>query len=176
MRKTLGIDPGTNFLGYAVLNEKKQVEISGIIDLSKIKDPYEKLKLTFNRLNEIIKNYQPTDLAIEAPFYGKNAQSMLKLGRSQGVAITVAIINGLSITEYSPRKVKQAITGNGNASKEQVFAMLKKLLEIPEIEKFDQTDAIAVALCHLNQKTFTTKSKYKSWSDFVNKNENKIID
>lgn len=177
--KILGIDPGTNILGYAILEitkEKPEIIISGKINMSKIEDPYEKLEIILKRIQNIIDEYQANEMSIEAPFYGKNVQSMLKLGRAQGVAIAAAMSKGLKVFEYSPRKIKQAITGNGNAAKEQVATMLKSILTLKILpETFDETDAIAAALCHFYQKNkISSKNSYSGWKDFISQNPNKL--
>ena len=148
----------------------------GIIDLRKINDHYSKLKHIFERIIQIIDGYHPDELAIEAPFFGKNVQSMLKLGRAQGVAIAAALSRSIPIFEYAPRKIKMAITGNGNASKEQVAALLQNMLKFDKIpDNLDATDGLAAAVCHFyqNSKIQNTKS-YNSWKDFMNKNPNRI--
>ncbi len=178
--KILGIDPGTQVMGYAVLDYfggHHRVETLGVIKLKKYKDHQEKLKEIFLQTQELIEVYLPTELAIEAPFYGKNVQSMLKLGRAQGVSIAAGITMGLNITEYSPKKIKQSITGNGNASKEQVAAMLQSILKI-KIEKgfLDATDALGAAMCHFNQLSgvLSTGKKYSGWKSFLTDNPDKI--
>ena len=148
----LGIDPGTIVMGYGLItvngNTITLLEL-GVLKPGKIKDSYKKLQLIFNTVSGLITKYQPTDFAIEAPFFGKNVQSMLKLGRAQGVAIAAAMRHGLEVIEYSPKKVKQSVTGNGNADKEQVMKMLQTLLSFKENPKhYDATDALAVAICH----------------------------
>lgn len=179
--KILGIDPGTQIMGYAVLEYffgHSKVEIMGVVKLKKFLDHQEKLKEIFLQTQEIIEIYKPTELAIEAPFYGKNIQSMLKLGRAQGVAIAAGITMGLNISEYSPKKVKQSITGNGNASKEQVAAMLQNILNIRlENEFFDATDALGVALCHFHQisSITSTNKKYSGWKSFLTENPDKLV-
>ncbi|MEZ4908447.1 MAG: crossover junction endodeoxyribonuclease RuvC [Saprospiraceae bacterium] len=178
--KILGIDPGTQIMGYAILiihNSVMKVETLGVIKLKKYEDHQEKLKEIFLQTQEIIEIYGPRELAIEAPFFGKNVQSMLKLGRAQGVAIAAGITMGLNITEYSPKKVKQSITGNGNASKEQVAAMLQNMLKIRmENDFFDATDALGVAMCHYNQMSSfkSGNKKYSGWKSFITDNPNKI--
>lgn len=153
----LGIDPGTNLMGFGVLGvEGRQVECVdlGVIDLRKLSDTYEKLGRIYERVSETIEFYKPTCVAIEAPFFGKNVQSMLKLGRAQGVAIAAATSRGLSIHEYAPMKIKMALTGRGTASKEQVADMLQRILRLSEGEmsmKMDATDALAAAYCHYLQ-------------------------
>ena len=153
----LGIDPGTNVMGYGVIKivgNKPQMMAMGVIDLRKLGDSYLKLGRIFERVTGIIDEYLPDELAIEAPFFGKNVQSMLKLGRAQGVAIAAAIHHDIPIHEYAPLKIKMAITGQGQASKEQVAGMLKRLLHLDETEmpKFmDATDALAAAYCHCMQ-------------------------
>lgn len=179
--KILGVDPGTNILGYAVIeviNGTLKVIQFGVFRLEKFEDHHEKLKEIFLQLQEIIETYLPKQLAIEAPFYGKNVQSMLKLGRAQGVAMAAAITMGLEISEYAPKKVKQSITGNGNASKEQVAAMLESILKIKiTSQHLDATDALGVAVCHHNQ-SFGLKSgqkKHSGWASFLKDNPTKIL-
>ena len=151
-KKIIGIDPGTNVMGFAVLNienDELRIEDIGVLKMQKIKDHQGKLKEIFLQTQEIIEGYQPDVMAIESPFFGKNVQSMLKLGRAQGVAIAAALTMGLEIFEYSPKKIKQSITGNGNASKEQVSAMLNHILKVKINSKhFDATDALATAICY----------------------------
>ena len=175
MKKILGIDPGTTILGYALL-DTTVVDI-GVFRLSKMKDHADKLKAIFEKTLQLIETYQPQTLAIEAPFYGKNPQSMLKLGRAQGVVIAAAMYKGLEVFEYSPRKIKQSITGNGNASKEQVAAMLQNMKLIPANKyPLDATDALAVAVCHhLQNKITTSGQKFSGWESFLTKNQNRII-
>ena len=178
----LGIDPGTNIMGYGVLrvvDNKAQMVTMGIIDLRKFGDGYLKLGHIFERVTGIIDSFLPDELAIEAPFFGKNVQSMLKLGRAQGVAIAAAIRHSVPIHEYAPMKIKMALTGNGSASKEQVAGMLQRLLSIrqEEMGKFmDATDALAAAYCHYLQmgRPETGATHYKGWKDFVNKNQDKV--
>ena len=177
----LGIDPGTNIMGYGVLKVtgvKPTVMTLGVVDLRKCEDPYLKLKHIYRRVQGVIDAYLPDELAIEAPFFGKNVQSMLKLGRAQGVAIVSALCRDIPVTEYAPLKIKMAITGNGQASKEQVADMLKRMLHIPETEMgpfMDATDALAAAYCHYLQMGRPTLSgEYHSWKDYVRKNPDKI--
>jgi crossover junction endodeoxyribonuclease RuvC len=175
----LGIDPGTNVLGYGVLGMRNgEIELIdvGQWNMKNVGDHLEKLKRIAQEMQILIDHYKPVEMAIEAPFFGKNVQSMLKLGRAQGVAMTVGILNDLKITEYPPKRVKLAVTGNGNASKEQVAAMLTTLLKKPIInETLDATDALAVGVCHLFQgKTSTTKQKYSGWEGFIKSNPEKI--
>ncbi len=178
--KILGVDPGTNVLGYAVLEvqgSRLQVLNFGIFHLEKYEDHHTKLKEIFLQLQEIIEAYRPASLAIEAPFYGKNVQSMLKLGRAQGVAMAAAMTMGLDITEYAPKKIKQSITGNGNASKEQVAAMLEHILKIKITTKhLDATDALGVAVCHYNQSAGLpgVGKKHTDWASFIKDNPDKI--
>lgn len=177
----LGIDPGTQLMGYAILKvdgNDTRVLLMDVLKLTSHKDIYQRLEKIHSKVCELIKLYQPETFAIEAPFFGKNVQSMLKLGRAQGVAIAAAMQAGLSVTEYSPKKVKQSITGNGNADKEQVWKMLQRILNIEEKPQyFDATDALAVALCHHYQTSSalagTTKG-FKGWGDFVKQNEDRI--
>ena len=187
----LGIDPGTNIMGYGVLRVTTgmsttrytgtQVEMvtMGIIDLRQFEDPYLKLGHIFERVTGIIQSYLPDEMAIEAPFFGKNVQSMLKLGRTQGVAIAAAIERSVPIHEYAPMKIKMALTGTGSAAKEQVAGMLQRLLKIPQEEMgrfMDATDALAAAYCHYLQmgRPDTDAPHYKGWKDFVNKNQSKV--
>ena len=173
----LGIDPGTNVMGYGVLRvvgNKASMVCMGVVDLRKIKDPYLRLGRIFERVTGIIDEYLPDEMAIEAPFFGKNVQSMLKLGRAQGVAIAAAIHHDVPIHEYAPLKIKMAITGQGQASKEQVAAMMQRLLKITpdDMPKFaDATDALAAAYCHFMQAGRPeTTVHYGSWKDFAKKN------
>ncbi len=174
-RRILGVDPGTNVLGYAVLDiEGEQLDLvqMGILKLQSFKDHQTKLKEIYLQLQDIIECFLPQEMAIESPFYGKNVQSMLKLGRAQGVAIAAAITMGLQIVEYSPKKIKQSVTGNGNASKEQVSAMLGHLLgRSVESQKLDATDALAAAMCHHLQRGAVTNAKsYTGWKQFLAEN------
>lgn len=179
----LGIDPGTNVMGYGIIRvqgKKAEMLALGVIDLRKYGDHYLKLGHIFERITGIIDSYLPDEVAIEAPFFGKNVQSMLKLGRAQGVAIAAAIKRDIPISEYEPRKVKVAITGNGAASKEQVAGMLMRLLKISAEDmnvQMDATDALGVAYCHYLQmrmpQAFSNK-KISSWKDFANKNKDRI--
>lgn len=180
-RIVLGVDPGTNVMGYGVVRiEGRKIEYvaMGIVDMRKIDDPYLKLKTIHNKTIEIIEEFLPDEFAIEAQFFGKNVQSMLKLGRAQGVAISAALQRDLPIAEYAPLKVKMAITGNGSASKEQVAKMLQSLLHIPKEDletKYDATDALAIALCHYYETNSPVKEiKFSSWADFAAKNESRI--
>jgi crossover junction endodeoxyribonuclease RuvC len=178
--KILGVDPGTNILGYAVLEvDGKQLRVLnfGVFHLEKYEDHHEKLKEIFLQLQEIIETYLPKQLAIEAPFYGKNVQSMLKLGRAQGVAMAAAMTMGLDIQEYAPKKIKQSITGNGNASKEQVAAMLESILKIKISSKhLDATDALGVAVTHFNQSggLLGGQKKHSGWASFIKDNPDKV--
>lgn len=177
----LGIDPGTNVMGYGVIRatgNKAELVVMGIIDMRREKDPYLRLGRIFERVTGIIDEFLPDEMAIEAPFFGKNVQSMLKLGRAQGVAIAAAIHHDVPIHEYAPLKIKMAITGNGGASKEQVAGMLQRLLKINDADmpKFmDATDAVGAAYCHFMQLGRPeTENHYRSWKDFVNKNKGKV--
>lgn len=178
----LGIDPGTNLMGYGVIRVQDRhahLVVMGVIDMQKQKDPYLRLGKIFERVTGILNEYEPDEMAIEAPFFGKNVQSMLKLGRAQGVAIAAAIHHGVPIHEYAPLKIKMAITGQGQASKEQVAGMLQRLLNIKdeEMPKFmDATDALGAAYCHFLQSgTPTSGAKpYKGWKDFVTKNKDRV--
>jgi crossover junction endodeoxyribonuclease RuvC len=176
----LGIDPGTIVLGYGIIqiekNKPKLLEM-GVLKLSKYKDANVRLQMIYNKIGELNRAFKPTQFAIEAPFFGKNVQSMLKLGRAQGVAIAAAMQVGLSATEYSPKKIKQSITGNGNATKEQVWKMLQQtLLFKDEPEFLDATDAVAVALCHYYQSNSIGNSGVKAngWESFLKNNAHRI--
>jgi len=177
----LGIDPGTVVMGYGL------IEISGstiqlvemdVLKPGKVDDPYKKLQLIYNTVSGLIIKFKPSVFAIEAPFFGKNVQSMLKLGRAQGVAIAAAMSHGLEVTEYAPKKIKQSITGNGNASKEQVLKMLQRLLNFKEDPAFfDASDALAVAVCHYFQENSVLSnsgSKVNGWDDFLKKNPSRL--
>lgn len=169
-------------MGYGLVKVKGR-EVSlldlGVLKPGKVKDSYKKLQLIFNTVSGLISKYQPTDFAIEAPFFGKNVQSMLKLGRAQGVAIAAAMRHGLEVTEYSPKKVKQSVTGNGNADKEQVMKMLQTLLSFKDSSQYyDATDALAVALCHHYQSSSPAGKAgkgLKGWDDFIKKNPGRIV-
>lgn len=189
-RIILGIDPGTTIMGYGVIKATgKQAEVLtlGVLKLDKYADYALKLKKIFERTVGLIEEYKPDELAIEAPFFGKNVQSMLKLGRAQGVAIAAAMSRELAVVEYAPKKIKQAITGNGNASKEQVAALLQKQLNFHfDQQYYDATDGLAAAYCHLVQQRLNipaaegkkpklpAKKKASSWEAFVNQNPAKI--
>ena len=176
----LGIDPGTNVMGYGIIkivDNKASMVAMGSIDLRKLTDHYLRLGHIFERITGIIDAYLPDELAIEAPFFGKNVQSMLKLGRAQGVAIAAAIHRDIPIHEYAPLKIKMAITGRGQASKEQVAGMLQRLLHLDQTDMprfMDATDALGAAYCHfLQMGRPDSEVKYRSWKDFVNKNQNR---
>ena len=174
-RIILGIDPGTKIMGYGIiLAEGKNTKMldMGVFNFSKIKDHYLRLEKIFQSTLTLIDKYNPDELAIEAPFYGKNVQSMLKLGRAQGVAISAALSRQLPIFEYAPRKIKLAITGQGAASKEQVAGFLKNVLRFEKIpQNLDATDGLAAALCHFYQRNTIDKgSNYSGWEDFIKKN------
>lgn len=180
-RIIIGIDPGTNVMGYGVLRivkNKPEVLALGVIQLNKFESHYLRLRRIFERVTALIEQYLPDEMAIEAPFFGKNVQSMLKLGRAQGVAMAAALAHDIPITEYAPLKIKMAITGNGGASKEQVAAMLQRILHIPDenmLPQLDATDGLAAALCHFYQINRPQLEKsYNSWKDFINKNPDKI--
>lgn len=178
----LGIDPGTNVMGYGVIRvtgNKAQLVVMGVIDMRKESDPYLRLGKIFERVTGIIDEYLPDEMAIEAPFFGKNVQSMLKLGRAQGVAIAAAIHHDVPIHEYAPLKIKMAITGQGQASKEQVAGMLQRMLHISDedMPKFmDATDALGAAYCHFLQmgKPETNVRHYSSWKDYASKNQARV--
>jgi len=177
----LGIDPGTNFMGYGLIGikRKKPTAIAlGVIHLNKIPDHYLRLRRIYERVLGLVEQYLPDELAIEAPFYGKNVQSMLKLGRAQGVAMAAALARQVPITEYEPRKIKMAITGNGGASKEQVKDMIKRILGLDESQlpsELDATDALSVALCHFYESSRPIPaSGSKSWKDFIARNPGRV--
>lgn len=183
----MGVDPGTNILGYAILSIKGKTLsclVFDVLNLSKLETHEEKIKQIFLKINELIQIYKPEEFVVEAPFFGKNVQSMLKLGRAQGVSIAAAIANNIPFFEYEPKKIKQSITGSGSASKEQVASMVKSILEIKDDHKYlDATDALAAALCHYfkgnillkdSVKTSKPKKKYGSWETFISNNPSKI--
>ncbi|WP_185140288.1 crossover junction endodeoxyribonuclease RuvC [Proteiniphilum sp. X52] len=180
-RIIMGIDPGTQVMGYGilrVLDNKPYLEAMGVMQLGKYDDHYLKLAKIYARVIGLIEEYLPDELAIEAPFFGKNVQSMLKLGRAQGVAMAAAISRDIPIFEYAPLKIKMAITGNGRAAKEQVAYMLQKLLHISDenmLPQLDASDGLAAALCHFYQANIATgEKKYKSWKDYANHNPEKV--
>lgn len=180
-RIIMGIDPGTQIMGYGilkVLNNKPQMEAMGVLELNKFENHYIRLARIYEKTISLIEQYLPNELAIEAPFYGKNVQSMLKLGRAQGVAMAAAISRDVPICEYAPLKIKVAITGNGRAAKEQVAYMLQKILKIPDenmLPQLDASDGLAAALCHYYQSNISTQTtQYKDWKDFAKKNPKKI--
>jgi crossover junction endodeoxyribonuclease RuvC len=185
----LGIDPGTLVMGYGIIeihNNKIVLKEMGALKLSSKKDNYERLRLIHRTVEQLIQKYRPHEFAIEAPFFGKNVQSMLKLGRAQGVAIAAAMSASLPVTEYSPKKIKQSITGNGNADKGQVWKMLQHILSLEEKPKyFDATDALAVAVCHHFQfklsvasagqkKIITPTAKKGSWASYIKENPHRL--
>lgn len=180
-RIILGIDPGTQVMGYGVLrvlNNKPSLIAMGVLQLSKYDDHYLKLRRIFERVIGLVDEYLPDELAIEAPFFGKNVQSMLKLGRAQGVAMAAALSRDIPIFEYAPLKIKMSITGNGKAAKEQVAYMCQNYLKIPDenmLPQLDATDGLAAALCHYFQTNNPTQDKkFNSWKDFINKNPGKV--
>ena len=176
----LGIDPGTNIMGYGlIITDTSRTELIalGVIHLSKLENHAMKLKTIFEKTISLIDQYHPDDFAIEAPFFGKNIQSMLKLGRAQGVAMAAALYRTIPIYEYSPKKIKQSITGNGNASKEQVAIMLQTILKYKETPEYlDATDGLAAALCHHFQRGNKPgqKSQHTGWKSFIKANPDKI--
>ena len=186
-QRILGIDPGTNILGFSVIEIQgksiKLIEMS-VLKLGKIDDMSKRMKVLFDTISNIIDKYQPEILSIEAPFFGKNVQSMLKLGRAQGLCIAAALSKDIPFYEYSPRKIKQSITGNGASSKEQVALMLQRIIEFETMPKdLDATDALAAAVCHSYQKELEIETednkkiktkKSSSWSSFVINNPGKI--
>ena len=178
-RVIMGIDPGTTIMGYGIISVHSngiRMESLGVIDLRGIRDHYLTLQRIFERTLGLIDAYHPDELALEAPFYGKNVQSMLKLGRAQGAAMAAGLYRAIPIYEYYPKKIKMAITGNGNASKEQVASYLKSMFALKEMPSHaDATDGLAAAVCHYYQKNAPAAGKqYKSWEDYVKKNQDKI--
>jgi crossover junction endodeoxyribonuclease RuvC len=175
----LGIDPGTTIMGYGLVISKGRLPsllAMGVLELKKYQDHYLKLQKIFSRVLQLIDEYHPDELAIEAPFFGKNVQSMLKLGRAQGVAMSAALFRDIPIFEYAPRKIKIAITGNGNASKEQVASILKGMFHFDEMpQMFDATDGLAAAVCHFYQNNSLSQgSAFKGWKDFINQNPGRL--
>lgn len=192
----IGIDPGTNILGYGIIRIREgeaECVVLGVVKLGKYRNRYQKLKHIFERVSALVKEYKPDEMALEAPFYGENVQSMLKLGRAQGVAMAAALTQDIPVFEYAPRRIKQSITGEGAASKEQVAALLQKILEVDTTGKeMDATDGLAVALCHYyvrssplgmtdddEEKTNPVVpsgngGKGASWASYIHKNPNKI--
>ena len=178
-RIILGIDPGTSIMGYGVIcvtGNQMRLLAMGVLKLNKYDDHHVRLKIIFDRMISLIEQYHPDELSIEAPFFGKNVQSMLKLGRAQGVAIAAALSRSIPIFEYSPRKIKQSITGKGAASKEQVASMLSHLLQITEMpETMDATDGLAAAVCHYFQKGTTEPGKkFTGWKSFLTANPERV--
>ncbi|WP_162415960.1 crossover junction endodeoxyribonuclease RuvC [Cyclobacterium roseum] len=175
----LGIDPGTTVMGYGLIlvrGNSYSVLQFGVIHLKKYSDPALKLKKIFDKISGILEEFSPDAMALEAPFYGQNVQSMLKLGRAQGVAMAAALAKEIAITEYAPKKVKQSVTGNGNASKVQVAEMLKTLLNLQELPQLlDATDALAVALCHhFHEGRVQTRGRSGGWKSFLSENPDRI--
>ncbi|HAH25905.1 MAG TPA: crossover junction endodeoxyribonuclease RuvC [Prolixibacteraceae bacterium] len=177
--KILGIDPGTNVMGYGlieVVDNKPRILQVGVIKTTGTIDHYEKLRRIFDRTVLLLDDLQPDELAIESPFFGKDIQAMLKLGRAQGIVMGLALSRNIPVSEYAPLKVKQSITGMGRAAKEQVAFFLKNMFSLNELPKeLDATDAVAVAVCHyLQMRNPVTKSGIKSWGDFVKKNPDRV--
>lgn len=180
--RIIGIDPGTNILGYAIIEIEKpiiKVNSLGVIHLDKLGDHYTKLRKIFEKITYLLETYQPTAMAIEAPFFGKNVQAMLKLGRAQGVAITAAMMKDITVEEYAPRKIKQAVTGNGNASKQQVANMLQHMLKMDTMPTYlDATDALGAAVCYHLESTNILgkvgKKKGKGWAAFIKNNPGRV--
>lgn len=180
-RIIIGIDPGTNVMGYGILGVKGKTPsmiAMGVIELSKFESHYLRLSRIFERVTMLVEQYLPDEMAIEAPFFGKNVQSMLKLGRAQGVAMAAALARDVPIAEYEPRKIKMAITGNGAASKEQVQEMLRRILNIPRenlLPQLDATDALGAALCHFYESSRPQIDKgCRSWKEFIAKNPDRV--
>ena len=178
-RIILGIDPGTNIMGYGLIRQKAgsiSLITMGVLKLGSYDNHALKLKKIFERTLGIIDEYKPDELAVEAPFFGKNVQSMLKLGRAQGVAMAAALHKDIPIFEYSPKKIKQSITGNGNASKEQVSAMLMNIVKFSEVPEYlDATDGLAAAVCHYFQGSAIKQDKsYTGWKSFIQNNPKRV--
>ncbi|GAB6394656.1 MAG: crossover junction endodeoxyribonuclease RuvC [Bacteroidales bacterium] len=180
-RIILGIDPGTIVMGYGILRIEKNTPVAeafGVLQLDKYADHYTRLQKIFERVSGLIGEYGAGELSIEAPFFGKNVQSMLKLGRSQGVAIAAALHSHIPVFEYAPLKIKQSITGNGSASKEQVAGMLQRMLHIPAermLPQMDATDGLAAAVCHYFQTNNpVSQTRYTGWKDFIRKHPGKV--
>jgi crossover junction endodeoxyribonuclease RuvC len=178
----LGIDPGTLIMGYGLISvsgKSASIIDMGVLKLGHKKDPYARLELIHLKISELIQKHSPSSFAIESPFFGKNVQSMLKLGRAQGVAIATAMSAGLQVSEYSPKKIKLSITGNGNADKEQIWRMLQRLLQLQNKPRFfDATDALAVALCHFYEGQCplpAVKKNKNSWKEFIRLNADRVI-
>ena len=182
-RIIIGIDPGTHIMGYGVLrvvNNKPELITMGVIELSRFESHYLRLRRIYERVLGLITQYLPDEMAIEAPFFGKNVQSMLKLGRAQGVAMAAALSRDIPISEYAPLKIKMAITGNGQASKEQVAEMLRRTLHIPQenmLPQLDATDGLAAALCHYYEtsRPINIGKGSKNWKDFIAQNPDKVV-
>lgn len=178
--RIIGVDPGTNIMGYSIIDvQGKAISICslGVVRLDQLQSHEEKLGVIFEKINFLIQSWEPKEMAVEAPFFGKNVQAMLKLGRAQGAVITAGVVSKLNVTEYSPKKVKQSVTGNGNASKEQMSAMLKQLLKIEKMPKyFDASDALGVAMCHHFSLSSVIPSgkKSNSWEAFIRNNPDKV--
>lgn len=184
----IGIDPGTNVLGYGIIrieNHTPHCVVLGVVNMSKFTDRYQKLRHIFERVKALVEQYKPDEMALEAPFFGDNVQSMLKLGRAQGVAMVAGLVHDIPIFEYAPTRVKQAITGTGSASKEQVSSLLQRILNLESTpDELDATDGLAVALCHYYQASgpISAPDPYNSskrrspdsWSSYVNQNPTKI--
>lgn len=177
----LGVDPGTSVMGYGllkILNNQPELLVMGVLELNKYDSHYLRLQRIYERIIMLVDEYLPDELAIEAPFYGKNVQSMLKLGRAQGVAMAAALSRDIPIFEYAPLKIKMSITGNGRASKEQVAGMLQRYLKIPNeqmLPQLDATDGLAAALCHFFQNNRPeSQAHYTGWKDYIAKNKRKV--
>lgn len=176
----LGIDPGTNLMGYGIIKvigkQQAEVVVSGIVDMKKLDNQYLKLQKIFRKTIQIIDEYKPDELSIESQFYGNNIQSMLKLGRAQGVAIAAALERDIPIFEYAPRKIKMSISGTGTASKEQIAILINNFLKIKGTPRsFDETDALAIAYCHfLQANAIKSDNKCKNWNDFIKQNPGRV--
>lgn len=183
-RIILGIDPGTNIMGYGLIkveNTRMELITLGVVKLGAFEGQALKLRRIFERVLSLVDQYHPDEVALEAPFFGKNVQSMLKLGRAQGVAMAAALFRDVPIVEYSPRKIKQAITGNGNATKEQVALMLARVLPVDsDPQYFDATDGLAAAVCHYYQRNTAVDDSVKGkkvtgWAKFISENPDRKL-
>ncbi len=183
-RRILGVDPGTNFLGYALISirdKKIYIMEMGTLKLNHIEEHHKRLERIFNKITSLIDAYKPQELSVEAPFFGKNVQSMLKLGRAQGASMLAATLKNLVIHEYAPKAIKKSITGNGNASKEQVASMLIQIFgRNLDLKELDMTDALGAAVCHYFQQSSkvptsnSSSKKSNSWGDFIKNNPNRL--
>ncbi|MEW6654399.1 MAG: crossover junction endodeoxyribonuclease RuvC [Bacteroidota bacterium] len=177
--RIIGIDPGTLFTGYGIIefekNELKYIA-SGVIKIAPSKQQAQRLQKIYDEVSHIIKKHKPEEFALETAFYGKNVQSALKIGYARGVSMLAAVHNGLEVKEYAPREIKKSVVGNGAASKEQVQFMIRKLVSIRKAKlTFDETDALAVAVCHAFKVSAPVR-KSKNWKEFIAANPDRVIE